>query len=167
MRYVTQTQGIATVVGYAGAGKSTVMNVVRQAYEANGARVFGAALAGVAVDGLRESSGINSRTIRSWEVNWERDKRNLQAGDVFVLDEAGMVSSQQMRTIVEHVEKAGAKLIIVGDHRQLQPIMSGAAFRGYCGECRLSRTYGDHSSTQSGACCSFIAFGKRRNSAGA
>jgi len=130
IRYVTQAQGIATVVGYAGAGKSTVMNVVRQAYEANGARVFGAALAGVAVDGLRESSGINSRTIRSWEVNWERDKRNLQAGDVFVLDEAGMVSSQQMRTIVEHVEKAGAKLIIVGDHRQLQPIMSGAAFRG-------------------------------------
>lgn len=130
IRYVTRAQGIATVVGYAGAGKSTVMNVVRQAYEANGSRVFGAALAGVAVDGLRESSGINSRTIRSWEVNWERDKRNLQAGDVFVLDEAGMVSSRQMRTIVEHVEKAGAKLIIVGDHRQLQPIMSGAAFRG-------------------------------------
>ncbi|WP_094507471.1 Ti-type conjugative transfer relaxase TraA [Brucella thiophenivorans] len=130
IRYSTSNNGIATIVGYAGAGKSTVMNVVREAYEKNGSRVFGAALAGVAVDGLKQSSGINSRTIASWEANWKNGKRELKSGDVFVLDEAGMVSSDQMKTIIEHVSKADAKLILVGDHRQLQPIMSGAAFRG-------------------------------------
>ncbi|WP_285540884.1 Ti-type conjugative transfer relaxase TraA [Brucella sp. NBRC 12950] len=150
IRYATDRAGISVIVGYAGAGKSTVMNVVRQAYEANGSRVFGAALAGVAVDGLKQSSGISSRTIRSWEVNWARGKRLLQSGDVFVLDEAGMVSTDQMRMIIEHVQKADAKLILLGDHRQLQPIMSGAAFRGiadYVGYRELTgiiRQHNDH-----------------------
>ncbi|MEF0865247.1 AAA family ATPase, partial [Rhizobium sp. BR 318] len=48
---------------------------------------------------------------------------------VFVLDEAGMVSSRQMALFVEAVTKTGAKLVLVGDPEQLQPIEAGAAFR--------------------------------------
>lgn len=123
LRYVSGPSAIAAVVGYAGAGKSSVMHVIRQAYQANGCRIFGAALAGVAVDGLRRTSGIDSRTVCSWAINWAQGKRLLKAGDVFVLDEAGMVCSQQMLTIIEQVRRADAKLILLGDHRQLQPIM--------------------------------------------
>ena len=42
---------------------------------------------------------------------------------------AGMVSSKQMATLVSAVERAGAKLVLVGDAAQLQPIEAGAAFR--------------------------------------
>lgn len=55
--------------------------------------------------------------------------RQLGPGDVFVLDEAGMVGSAQMQRFVSAVEEAGAKLILLGDARQLQPIEAGAAFR--------------------------------------
>lgn len=48
---------------------------------------------------------------------------------MFVLDEAGMVGSAQMSRFTSAVEAAGAKLILLGDARQLQPIEAGAAFR--------------------------------------
>ncbi|MBD7991742.1 Ti-type conjugative transfer relaxase TraA [Ochrobactrum sp. Sa2BUA5] len=134
LRYVSGARAIAAVVGFAGAGKSSVMHVIRQAYRANGCQIFGAALAGVAVDELRRASGIDSRTVCSWIVSWAKGKRLLKPGDVFILDEAGMVSSQQMLAITEQVRRADAKLILLGDHRQLQPIMSGAAFRGIAEE---------------------------------
>jgi hypothetical protein len=48
---------------------------------------------------------------------------------VFVLDEAGMVASKQMALFVEVASRAGAKLVLVGDPEQLQPIEAGASFR--------------------------------------
>ncbi|MET3600686.1 Ti-type conjugative transfer relaxase TraA [Martelella mangrovi] len=129
VRAATSDRGVTTVVGYAGAGKSTVMDVVRQVYEGEGRRVIGGALAGKAAEGLSESAGIESRTLASWRMSWEHDRHQLQKGDVFVLDEAGMVSSNDMAMLVEAVDAAQAKLILVGDARQLQPIQAGAAFR--------------------------------------
>lgn len=126
---LTEHSGLSVMVGYAGAGKSTVMNAVRAIYEAEGHRVFGGALAGKAAVGLSESAGITSRTLASWEACWKNDLHHLQAGDVFVLDEAGMVGSEQMQRFVTKIEETGAKLILLGDARQLQPIQAGAAFR--------------------------------------
>ena len=40
-----------------------------------------------------------------------------------------MVDSRQMQKLIEHVEKAGAKLVLVGDERQLQPVAAGGAFK--------------------------------------
>src|SRR3954462_3589377 len=89
----------------------------------------GAALAGKAAEGLEQSSGIRARTLASWERAWERGSDRLGQGDVLVVDEAGMVSSEQMARVVAAVERDGAKLVLVGDPEQLQPIQAGAAFR--------------------------------------
>ena len=126
---LTDDRAISVMVGYAGAGKSTVMGAVRAIYEGEGRSVYGAALAGKATVGLQESAGIESRTLASWEASWKADLRRLKSGDVFIIDEAGMVSSPQMQRFVEAVHDAGAKLIVLGDARQLQPIEYGAAFR--------------------------------------
>lgn len=53
----------------------------------------------------------------------------LEKKSVLVVDEAGMVDTPQMARLIAHVEKAGAKLVLVGDERQLQPIGPGAPFR--------------------------------------
>jgi len=131
VRHVTDDKAIAAVVGLAGTGKSTMLEAARQVFEAEGHRVLGAALAGKAAAELTKSSGIEARTLASWEARWEkgRDEHKLRAGDVFVVDEAGMVSSRQLARIVAKVEEAGAKLVLVGDPQQLQPIQAGAAFR--------------------------------------
>ncbi|MQX62212.1 Ti-type conjugative transfer relaxase TraA, partial [Sinorhizobium meliloti] len=129
VRHVTRDNAIAAVVGLAGAGKSTLLAAARVAWEGEGRRVIGAALAGKAAEGLEDSSGIRSRTLASWEMAWESGREQLQRGDVLVIDEAGMVSSQQMARILKAVEDAGAKAVLVGDAMQLQPIEAGAAFR--------------------------------------
>jgi Ti-type conjugative transfer relaxase TraA len=120
---------LAAVVGRAGVGKTTMMKAAREVWEAAGYRVVGAALAGKAAEGLSSEAGISSRTLASWELAWSKGREALDNKTVFVLDEAGMVSSRQMALFVETVVKAGAKLVLVGDPDQLQPIEAGAAFR--------------------------------------
>ncbi|MFJ1311386.1 Ti-type conjugative transfer relaxase TraA [Agrobacterium sp. P15N1-A] len=129
VRHVTGDNGIAAIVGLAGAGKSTLLAAARVAWESGNHRVFGAALAGKAAEGLEDSSGIKSRTLASWELSWETGRGLLGRGDIFVVDEAGMVSSQQMARVLKVAEEAGAKVVLVGDAMQLQPIQAGAAFR--------------------------------------
>jgi Ti-type conjugative transfer relaxase TraA len=120
---------IAAVVGRAGAGKTTMMKAAREAWEAAGYRVAGAALAGKAAEGLEKEAGIASRTLSAWELCWDQGRDRLDAKTVMVLDEAGMVSSRQMARFVEAATLSGAKLVLVGDPDQLQPIEAGAAFR--------------------------------------
>ncbi len=120
---------IAAVVGRAGAGKTTMMKAAREAWEAAGYRVVGGTLAGKAAEGLEKEAGIRSRTLASWELRWKEGRDLPDDKTVFVLDEAGMVASKQMAGFVEAVSRAGAKLVLVGDPEQLQPIEAGAAFR--------------------------------------
>lgn len=129
IRHVTRDNAIAAVVGLAGAGKSTLLAATRVAWESDGRRVIGAALAGKAAEGLEDSSGIRSRTLASWELAWANGREQLNHGDVLVIDEAGMISSQQMARVLKIAEEAEAKVVLVGDAMQLQPIQAGAAFR--------------------------------------
>ncbi|MCW0001888.1 Ti-type conjugative transfer relaxase TraA [Pararhizobium sp. YC-54] len=129
IEHVAGSARIAAVVGRAGAGKTTMMKAAREAWELAGYRVVGGALAGKAAEGLSSEAGIQSRTLASWELRWRKDRDTLDAKTVFVMDEAGMVASRQMAGFVEAVVKSGAKLVLVGDPEQLQPIEAGAAFR--------------------------------------
>ncbi len=129
IEHVTGSTRIAAVVGRAGAGKTTMMKATREAWQAAGYRVVGGALAGKAAEGLEQEASIASRTLASWEMDWREGRNLLDAKTVFVLDEAGMVSSKQMTVFLEAVVRAGAKLVLIGDPDQLQPIEAGAAFR--------------------------------------
>ncbi|KAB2758610.1 Ti-type conjugative transfer relaxase TraA [Brucella anthropi] len=129
IRHVTDDSGIAAVVGLAGTGKSTLLAAARLAWESGHHRVLGAALSGKAAEGLEESSAIRSRTLAAWEHAWNNGRDRLMRGDILVIDEAGMVSSLQMARVLDAAEKAGAKVVLVGDAMQLQPIGAGAAFR--------------------------------------
>ncbi len=129
VRHITSLNQIAAVIGFAGAGKSTMLSAAREAWEAQGYRVHGAALAGKAAEGLTTSSGIAARTLASWEYGWSRGRNELGRNDILVIDEAGMVASRQLARFVAEAEKRGAKLVLVGDHEQLQAIGAGSPFR--------------------------------------
>ncbi|RVL72730.1 Ti-type conjugative transfer relaxase TraA [Sinorhizobium meliloti] len=129
IEHITGPERIAAVVGFAGAGKSTMLAAAREAWEAQGYQVHGAALSGKAAEGLEESSGIKSRTLASWSRGWDNDRSMIGRGDVFVIDEAGMVGSRQLARFIGEAEQRGAKIVLVGDHEQLQAIGAGAPFR--------------------------------------
>ncbi len=127
--HITGPERIAAVVGFAGAGKSTMLAAAREAWEAQGYQVHGAALSGKAAEGLEESSGIESRTLASWSYSWDNGRDLIGRGDVFVIDEAGMVGSRQLGRFIGEGKERGAKIVLVGDHEQLQAIGAGAPFR--------------------------------------
>jgi len=129
LAHVTQGPDLGVVVGYAGTGKSAMLGIAREAWEDAGFNVRGAALSGIAAEGLENGSGIGSRTIASLEHQWAHGRDLLTANDVLVIDEAGMVGTRQMERVLGHAAEAGAKVVLVGDPEQLQAIEAGAAFR--------------------------------------
>jgi Ti-type conjugative transfer relaxase TraA len=126
---ITGREDIALVVGYAGTGKSAMLGVAREAWEAQGYTVRGAALSGIAAENLEGGSAIPSRTIASLEHAWGQERDPLTSRDVLVIDEAGMIGSRQLERVLSRAERAGAKVVLVGDPEQLQAIEAGAAFR--------------------------------------
>jgi Ti-type conjugative transfer relaxase TraA len=128
-RHIVDGKDVVSMIGFAGSGKSYMLNTVRAAYEAEGYKLRGAALSAVAAKSLSDGSGIQSDTIHATLYKWENGRELLQAGDIFVVDEAGMVGSRQMSSIAEHCERSGAKLVLVGDSQQLQAVEAGGAFQ--------------------------------------
>lgn len=126
---ITEDRGLASVIGYAGTGKSAMLGVAREAWEREGYQVRGAALSGIAAENLEGGSGIQSRTIASLEHAWAQGRDQLSRNDVLVVDEAGMIGTRQMERVLSHARDAGAKVVLVGDPHQLQAIEAGAAFR--------------------------------------
>jgi Ti-type conjugative transfer relaxase TraA len=129
LAHVTDGRDLGVVVGHAGTGKSAMLGVAREAWEAAGYEVRGVALSGIAAENLQSGSGISSRTIASMEHGWRQGRDLLTARDVLVIDEAGMVGTRQLERVLSHAAEAGAKVVLVGDPQQLQAIEAGAAFR--------------------------------------
>ena len=129
LSHVTDGRDLGVVVGHAGTGKSAMLGVAREAWEAAGYEVRGVTLSGIAAENLEGGSGISSRTIASMEHGWGQGRDLLTIRDVLVIDEAGMVGTRQLERVLSHAADAGAKVVLVGDPQQLQAIEAGAAFR--------------------------------------
>lgn len=136
--HVTAQSDLAVLIGVAGAGKSTMLDSARRAWEAAGYSVKGAALAGIAAENLETASGIPSRTLASWERSWAKGYEVLGKRDVLVVDEAGLVGTRQLARVLESAEQAGAKVVMVGDPEQLQAIEAGGAFRGIAAQAGVA-----------------------------
>jgi Ti-type conjugative transfer relaxase TraA len=122
---------VAVVVGKAGTGKTFALDVARQAWQEDGYRVIGAALARRAAEELEHGAGIESTTIAALLLDLRRDPAALlDARTVLVVDEAGMAGTRQLAELLDHADRAHAKVVLVGDHRQLPEIEAGGAFRG-------------------------------------
>ncbi|WP_327753225.1 Ti-type conjugative transfer relaxase TraA (plasmid) [Sphingobium sp. SJ10-10] len=154
LAHIIGEKDIAIVVGYAGTGKSAMLGVARDEWERAGYQVRGAALSGIAAEGLEGGSGIQSRTIASMEYQWEQGRELLGPRDVLVIDEAGMIGTRQMERVLGEAERAGAKVVLVGDAEQLQAIEAGAAFRSLAerhGAAEISEVRRQHEDWQKDA----------------
>lgn len=139
--HITAGRDFTAVIGFAGTGKSTMLGAARLIWEAQGYRVQGATISGIAAEGLQAGSGIQSRTVASLEYAWTNERDTLGPNSVLVIDEAGMLGSRQMDRLLAVAKNAGAKVVLVGDPEQLQSIEAGSAFRAIearSGSARLS-----------------------------
>lgn len=128
IKHILKTPLVSCVVGRAGTGKSFTLGAAASIYRKAGFNVSGMALSGIAASGLNDH-GIKSRTIAGFLLGIEEGAISLTDRDVLIMDEAGMTDAQSMLNVLEIVRESQAKLILVGDPDQLQPVGGGASFR--------------------------------------
>ena len=118
--------GVEVMLGAAGTGKTAALAAAREAWTACGHRVIGGALAARTTAQLTEVTGIPSMTLHRLLSGLDDPERSgLTVRSVVVIDEAAMVGTRTLARILEHAERAEAKVVLVGDHHQLPEIDAG------------------------------------------
>ncbi len=124
----TSGRGVELVEGGAGSGKTTVMAAVRDTFESGGFTVIGTSTSGQAARTLGREAGLaESRTLASLRWRIQHDRMHLTEGHVLVLDEAGMAGDRDIAFLLDHARMRGAKVVMVGDDRQLGAVSVGGA----------------------------------------
>lgn len=140
---------IDVVAGPAGTGKTFALAAARDAWREAGHQVFGVAVARRAAKELETGAGIPSTSIAALRDRLQRGHR-LPHRAVLVVDEAGMVGTRDLVALLDGVERADGKLVLVGDHRQLlgsrraarSVVWSGGALPWSCGRTCARSTRG-------------------------
>jgi conjugative relaxase-like TrwC/TraI family protein len=122
-------QGVALVVGRAGTGKTFALGIARHAWQLDGYRLLASAPTGIATMSLQGEGFEEVATCDRLLGDLDRGEEQLDARTVLVIDEAGMLGSRKLGRLLEHAHHAQAKVVLVGDDRQLAPIDAGGGFR--------------------------------------
>ena len=121
------------MIGQAGTGKSTMLGAARVGWEEAGYKVIGTAVAARTAAELEAGTGIPSSSLTQL-LSDLREAGGLTSRHVVVVDEASLVGSRPLDRLRSHVDGSGAKLVLVGDNRQLSSIDAGGALRSLSNE---------------------------------
>jgi len=119
------------VVCAAGAGKTTALRVLAEAYRESAVPVLGAAPSGCAADELASTTGVASATLHELLLDAQRDG-GLPSRCVLLVDEAAMAETRVLAPLLALVERAGGKVILVGDPAQLPAVGAGGLYPALC-----------------------------------
>jgi Ti-type conjugative transfer relaxase TraA len=126
--HATGAGGFAVIDGQAGTGKSYTLAAVRSGYEDAGRDVIGLAPTNAVAQDMRADGFKHGATIHSEIFALNNGRRQWDARTVVIVDEAAMIDTKLMAMLSGHAAAAGAKLILVGDDRQLSSIDYGGMF---------------------------------------
>lgn len=118
-------EGVVVVAAAAGTGKTYGLAAAHDSWRVAGFDVHGAAVAAKAARELETSSGIPSRTLTRLTDDLAKGRIRLDRSVVLVIDEAGMAGTRKLAPILDAAEQAGAKVVLVGDPKQLPEIEAG------------------------------------------
>ena len=112
---------ISGIQGAAGAGKTTMLEAVRIEAEAQGWELKGLCPTGKAAAEMEAASGIKSQTVDSFLLEKLRQEAAQDPGkkQAWIVDEMSMAGTRKTSEIISTAHEAGAKLILMGDTRQL------------------------------------------------
>ncbi|PXA84804.1 DNA relaxase [Nostoc sp. 3335mG] len=123
-KIATSRDRITGILGVAGAGKSTLVDVLRRAAEP-GTEIVALAPTSSAAANIGAMAGIPSRTVASLLAS---AGHGLTDKHVLVLDEAGQLGSRQAIRVLELSRTTGARVLLLGDDKQTGAIEQGKPF---------------------------------------
>jgi conjugative relaxase-like TrwC/TraI family protein len=130
-RLLSNPEGIAVVIGEAGTGKTFAIVAAAEGWAQAGIELRAAAPTWRAANVMR-ADGLpalsTARLLSELDRAEHEGEVGLAHGSVLLIDEAGMVDSATLARLLSHVERAQAKLVLVGDPEQLGEIEAGGLF---------------------------------------
>jgi conjugative relaxase-like TrwC/TraI family protein len=145
VRQVTQEgAGISLVVGYAGSGKTYATGAAVDAFHRGGFQVICTAPTGAAARELERETKLPAPTLDSLLGQLDRRDERLDRHTVVVVDEAAMVGTRKLARLLDYADRAGSKVVMIGDDRQLAAIDTGGAFRAFRLRLGATELRGNH-----------------------
>jgi conjugative relaxase-like TrwC/TraI family protein len=155
LEVLTGPERLAVLVGPAGTGKGVVIDAAARAEQHAGHRTIGVAVSGSTAERLgADSPALTGHTLT---LDALVARAHAHAGTVeidgdttIVVDEAGMVDHARLDVLTELVERSGAKLIAVGDGKQLPSIGPGGMFDRLTGHAPTAELADIHRTSDAG-----------------
>ena len=132
---------VVGVQGYAGTGKTTMLNRLRTLAESRGYNTTGLAPSASAARTLERESGIESETLQRFLARHAgtiegrgtakglRSLRDRFSKTVLVVDESSLASSEQMQRLLRAATTLRVpRVVLVGDEKQLGAVEAGRPF---------------------------------------
>lgn len=120
---------LSLIQGRAGVGKSYVLEAIRMAHKEEGYRVLGLAPTNKVAADLKQSGFEEAKTCHSFLFSYKNNRDTLNSNTLVVVDEAAMLGTEVSVELFHVIKTTGAKLVLVGDDRQLSSVERGGMFR--------------------------------------
>ncbi len=128
----TTKDQVIGIQGDAGTGKTTVLKTAKEVIEKEGYRLRGLAFTGKAANEIEQASGIKSSTLHSFLGTLENEEKataEIGKNEIWVVDEASLVGSRQLKSLIDASGKYDARLVLIGDTKQLAAVNAGKIFK--------------------------------------
>ncbi|MGB8860462.1 MAG: MobF family relaxase, partial [Ilumatobacteraceae bacterium] len=128
---------VVVIVGPAGTGKTTTLAAAVNDLHRHSRPVFGVAPTAKAAKVLGQETGMHTDTVAKLLHEWTRPdgpgpQWRLPSGTTLIVDEAGMLSTPNLHQLTQLATSEQWRLVLVGDHRQLQAVGRGGLFAEIC-----------------------------------
>ena len=128
VRLACSADGVSLIEAGAGTGKTTIAEAITMAARQSNLQLVGFAPSWIAADELSASTGIDGQAIAKWRHDLAIGTAVPLSSDTLILvDEAGMIGTADLSAILLAAQEAGAKVILLGDRRQLQSVSGASA----------------------------------------
>lgn len=150
---LTGPERLAVLIGPAGTGKGVVIDAAALAERHAGHHTIGIAVSGSTAERLgADSPALIGQTLTLDALIARTNTGTVEIGrdTIIVLDEAGMVDHARLDALTELVERSGAKLVAVGDGKQLPSIGPGGMFDRLTGHAPAAELADIHRTSDAG-----------------
>ncbi len=116
---------LSTIIGPAGAGKTTMLRSVGASYRADGRQICVLTLSAAAARVVTDETGLPATTIAAWR----HGRMTLPHSGLVLVDEASMVPTLTLRDLTAAARAKGCRVGLVGDYAQMSSPEAGGLLR--------------------------------------
>lgn len=127
-KILTTTDGIININGWAGVGKTTMVNGVKDFTSDTDIVLRGIAPTGSASETLFQETGIESKTTDSFLYLHEATPDKPAHNEIWLVDESSLMNAENTLKLFETAERKGARVVNLGDTKQLGSVEWGKTF---------------------------------------